>query len=188
MTFDNQKPNQALQCAGQLAAQPLGLEKLPLVERDAVAQAEAGQEVVPIQLDSSIERLQAAGTDVGLGMAVIPATGQGLPKRRHVHLVVRRKRQTDRLSIHFQLCADGAFQTGQRPAQRGACVGLIGVGVKQRRQCVACSGPAGDGQVGQQGAGLAGVRLNRLAVELDARGAKKENSKSRHVLQSPLIR
>ena len=29
-----------------------------------------------------------------------------------------------------------------------------------------------DGQVGQQGAGLTGVRLNRLAVDLDARGAK----------------
>ena len=105
-------------------------------------------------------------------MAVIPATGQGLPKRRHVHLVVRRKGQTNRLSIHFQLYADGALQTGQRPAQRGACVGLIGVGVKQCRQRIAPSGPAGNGQVGQQRAGLTGVRLNGLAVELDAPSRK----------------
>ena len=137
MTFDNQKPNQAFQCAGQLVAQPFGLEKLPLVEGGAIAQAEAGQEVVPIELDSSIERLQAARADVGQGMAVSSATGQGLPKCCHVHLVVRGKRQADGLSIHFQLDADGAFQTGQRPAQRGACVALIGVGVEQRRQRVA---------------------------------------------------
>jgi hypothetical protein len=38
-----------LERTGQLPAEALGLEKLPVVEGDAVAQAETGHEIVAVQ-------------------------------------------------------------------------------------------------------------------------------------------
>src|SRR5215212_1708539 len=49
-----------LQSTGQLLAQALGLEKLPVVEGDAVAQAENGHEIVVVQRNSLGQRRQAS--------------------------------------------------------------------------------------------------------------------------------
>ena len=69
-------------------------------------------------------------------MAVGSAIGQGLPKRHHVEIVVGAKRKVDRLSIRIQPLADRSLQARNRSAQCTPSVGLVGVGVEERRHCV----------------------------------------------------
>jgi hypothetical protein len=53
--------SQRLAWAMAASHSPLGLEKLPVVEGDAVAQAETGHEVVAVQRNSLGQRKQAIG-------------------------------------------------------------------------------------------------------------------------------
>ena len=75
---------QPLQGPRELAAQPFGLEVLPVVEAGAVAEAEPGQEVAPVQPGRLGQRGQAGRAGVGGRVAVVPAAGHQLLEPRHV--------------------------------------------------------------------------------------------------------
>jgi hypothetical protein len=75
---------QALQRPGELAPQPLGLEVLPVVEAGAVAQAEPGQEVAPVQRGRLGQGGDAGRAGVGGRVPVVPAGGQQLLEPGHV--------------------------------------------------------------------------------------------------------
>jgi hypothetical protein len=92
--------------------------------------------------------------------------GHGRLKFGHVapHLIPVQP-QTVAADVEWAV-ADGRLQRRQRAAQRGAGVAVVHLRPEQSGQRVARMKAGGDGQVGQQGGGLARVRLQYLAVPL----------------------
>src|SRR5258706_14727725 len=91
-----------LQRAGQVAAQPLGLEELPLVEVRAVAQAEAGHKVVVVQRRRLGQRVQAARADLGGRVVVRAASRQSARELVYVDPERLAAAQADRLAVDLQ--------------------------------------------------------------------------------------
>ena len=115
--LNRQAPHQPFQRPDQLAAQPLGLVELPFLEGSAVAQAEAGQEVAPVQRDGLLQRRQAASADLVLAVAVGMALNQKPLELGHVAPQAGNVRQGEGLPLDNQpLLADAGLQAGQRAA------------------------------------------------------------------------
>ena len=75
---------QALQGPRELAPQPFGLEVLPVVEAGAVAQAEPGQEVAPVERGRRGQRGDTGRAGVLGRVAVVAAAGQQPLELGHV--------------------------------------------------------------------------------------------------------
>ena len=73
-----------LQRTSQLLAQALGLEELPVVEGDAVAQAETGHEIVAVQRNGLGQRKQAIWAHLRFRVTVLFALGKEVVKPGYV--------------------------------------------------------------------------------------------------------
>jgi hypothetical protein len=74
-----------LQRTSQLLAQALRLEKLPVIEGDAVAQTETGHEIVAVQRNSLGQRKQAIGAHFCFRVTVLFALSKEVMKPGYVN-------------------------------------------------------------------------------------------------------
>ena len=163
-----------LQRTSQLPAQALGLEELPVVEGDAVAQPETGHEVVTVQLFGLGQQGQAFRAHLGFRVPVRFALRQEVFETDDVdqdRVVV----QVHVLPVRAQpTLRAGLPQRREGPAQGGAGAALAVLGPEQAGECVPSMSSARDGQVGGQRDRLPGVDLDRHAVALDARRTEQQ--------------
>ena len=162
--------DEAVERGGQLAAQRIGLERLPVVEVRAVAQREAREEVVAVDGDGLLQRLGGG-----------PRIGDARAEAVEVDVDRRAAEQGDPLPRGLQrLVADRSPQRRQGAPQRPAGVALVVLGPQQRRERVARAGAAGQRQVGQEGDGLARVDLDGPPVDLDLRRPQEGDGQRGH--------
>ncbi len=177
---------QPLQRPRELPPQPFGLEVLPVVEAGAVAQAEPGQEVAPVQPGRLGERVQAGRAGVVGRVAVVPAAGQQLLEAGHVQPEARLGEPEGGPVGGQPPRPDGLVQGGQGAPQRPPGVLGVVVGPEQPGHRVAAVPFGVDGQVGQHGDRLAGVDLDRRPVALDPRRPQQRDAEFRHAPPFPL--
>ena len=164
-----------------IPAQRFDLHELPVVELGAVAQAEAGQEVIAVERRGFDQEWQARGAGIGRGMAVLPAGGQTRAELSHVHPEVRAGNQGNRLPISSQVFfAQGGAQRGERAPQGRPCVLVVVLGPKQAGQRFARVAAPADRQISQQRGRLACVYGNRRIVACDARCAQEADGELGH--------
>ena len=152
--------NQPVECGLELGSQlPRGCA-VPVVPRDAVAQAEAGQQLAAVQRDRPFQRSDRR---------FAPSSGgHQPPEPSHVD-AFRIRLERDRRAIDGQpALAQPAAQRRERAAQRRAAAVGIGVRPEQFDQQIATVGAAHHGQIREQRGGLASVDPERLTVHLDA--------------------
>ena len=149
---------------GVIGAERIGLSGLPVVERRAVAEREALEEVAAIDRDRARE----------------VATADRAPEFDHVDGQIL-PIEVDRLALGLEPpIAEGRAQHRECPSQRTAALLLVGVGPQQRRERRAALPPLRHGEVREQCRRLAGVGLDRLAADLDARRAEERHAQPGH--------
>ncbi len=161
---------------GQGLAQALGLKEVPLIKGRAVGQGEAGQKIILVKGDCFGQGGETVGAKLALGMAVGLTAGQPLLKEAHIDPegLVRLGLQGHRLAVGQQpALAEDFLQGGEGPAQIETGLPGLKVGPEKGGQGLAAVAQAGHGQISQEGFGLAAADIERPAVALQARGAKK---------------
>ncbi len=144
---------------------------LPVVEDDAVAQAEPGQEVVAVQGDGARQRLDRPPPLPGRrGQRAEPAD---------VHRVVVDVQPSGGAVDHEEPPTQRGAQRGERAAQRRPPAVAAGVRPEQVGDQLAAVHAAADGQVGQHRRRLARVDRQRRTVHLDPR-RPQELDRQRH--------
>ena len=129
-------PRKPLQRTSQLLTQALRLEELPVVEGDAVAQAETGHEIVPVQRNGLRQRRQAIWAYLRYGVTVPLALGEEAVKPGYVDpdsVVVE--------SHAFPVGAQPTLRTGlaqrrEGPTQGGAGATLVVLGPEQAGESI----------------------------------------------------
>ena len=144
---------------GVFPFQGFRLEELPVVEPDAVAQPEAGEEVTAIEAGS-------------LGVARIGDTASKL-----VHVEPHTgSAERDRGALHLEeLSAEPLTERRERPAKRRAGVLPVMLRPEERCEGITALALSGDRQVGQKRDGFPGIDGQRLTVDSRsgaARGAR----------------
>ena len=173
--------HQPVQSTDQLAAQGSGLKESPVVIVHAVPQAKSTQEFAANEPNRLSQGLNAGGTYLSGRMAVAFARGHMLVELIHIHPDIGLWMQADLLPVHLQPVAGKGFgediqsSTKSRPSARAVVLGPEQV--DQRSAPVAFTG---DGDVRQEGNGLAPIHLDWNTVALDARWAKQVQSKAGH--------
>ncbi len=151
------------------------LKELPLVELGAVAQGEAGHEVVAVELRRFGERREAVGADVSRRVLVELAVSQPLTELLDIQPDLVVLPQANRLSIGFQPGAGArGVQHREGPPQVGPCAGLIVLWPEQRRQGIPGMRLGGNSQVGEEGNRLPRINFDGLAIPLCAWRAEEE--------------
>ncbi len=137
------------------------LAVVPLLERRAIGDREARQEVAVVQLGGLVQELHAGGAAIRPGVLVGDLAVEQRPKGRHVDRVWRIGPELDGLPRDQQKrrgVAKCLAQLVERPAQVRARVLLGVVGLEQPGQGAARMGPiAFHGQIGEQRANLVGL-------------------------------
>ena len=142
---------------GQRPTKSLRLAHLPFVERGAVAQREAGQQIASPQRRGGSHLLDVSG-------------GQPGEELSHVDRDAVAVQQGDLVTGDAQASiGEALLDDRQGPAEGGAGAGLVRVGPEQGGKGLAPLRLIGHRQVGEQRGGLAGVELDRGAAALDAR-------------------
>src|SRR5262249_35781848 len=117
---------QPFERAGKLTPVRFALEKLPVIERRAIAQAEAGHKVVPIAHDGGCERLDAAPTDLIGRMPMCLARGEVGLELVHIEAQLWAWSQLDTLAVNGKAgVAQRLVECRERPPQGCARVRLI---------------------------------------------------------------
>ena len=177
---------QPLQRPRELAPQPFGLEVLPVVEAGAVAQAEPGQEVAPVQPGRRGQRGHTGRAGVLGRVAVVAAAGQQRLEIGHVQPEAG-PGEPDGGPVRGQPPRpDGLVQGRQGAPQRPPGVLGVVVGPEQPGHGVAAVPLGVHGQVGQQRDRLAGVDLDRRPVPLHPRRPQQRDPQLRHAPPFPL--
>ncbi len=174
-----------LERARQLPPQALGLEKLPVVEGDAVAQPETGHEVVAVKLNGLGQQRHAFGTYLRFPVPVRLALCQEVVETDDVY--------QDRavVKVHVLSVGDqpplraGLAQRREGPAQGGAGATLVVLGPEQSSERVPGVAPPRYGQVGGERDRLPRVDFHEHALVLDARRTEQRNRRSK---QNPISR
>ena len=145
-----------------LAAQRVLRESLPVVEVDAVAQAEAGEQVVAMQVARRDQRL-CGRVRVVRQPAELPDVEPGI-----------RQVEADRVAIALEpSLAERRAQCRERSPQRGPGALRVGVRPEQVRDHGSRVRVPADREIGEHRRGLARVDRQRAPVHLDARRPEK---------------
>ena len=161
---------------GELPVHLVARELLPVVERGAVAEAEAGEERAAVERGGLLERLEAAGAGLVRGVPV------ALRRRDEPTQLVDvepdpRPRERDRVPPDLdEPGAERRLERRERPAEGGTRAVGVGLRPEQPGERVASRGAPGEGEVGEQRGRLARVDVERPAVDLDQRWAEKRDA------------
>ena len=143
--------------ARQRLPQPLADRRLPLLELRAVAQREAGQEVVPVQPDRALQRRGVRPRPISVS------------KSPHVDPDRRRARSATAARLIDQPVAHRGGGDRKRAPQRARALALSASGHSRSASCSRlCSRPVTPSS-GEQGDRLPGVEGDRRAVALHDR-------------------
>lgn len=150
-------------------AQLLAHYQRPLLERAAVGQAEAVEEIAAVERDCLLQARQAGRAGFERPVAVGAAGVEQLPKRQHIQRVVAGGVELDGMARGLEEgecgLAQGAPQVGQRDPQIVARGLLVGLGPEQRQQRIAAGAVTLlDRKVDQQGQMLARAQGDRRAI------------------------
>ena len=156
-----ERRHEPVEGALELRSQLSGGVALPVVEADAVAEPEAGEQVVAVERHGGGERGDRARAVAGTGHE--PAEPADVDRIRLG--VEPHRRAADR----DPALPEGRAQRGERAPERRASAIGIRVRPQQIDEQVAALRAGPDGQVGEQRHGLARVHPQRLAVHLDLR-------------------
>ena len=138
--------------------EPAG-DRLPLLEVRAAPQDEARQEVIPVQLDRSLQGFGVGPRDQRLEFG-------------HVYLH-RAELQAHRGPADGQARAHHGGADRQGAAQRGAALGAVSLGPEQVGELLAAVLASGHGEQRQQRDGLPGVEGDRETVAQHNRRAEQ---------------
>ncbi len=173
--FERHQPSER---DAQLAAERLGLERLPLVPRRAVPEAEALEEVATMDVDGDRQPLSAGRTCVRRRVRVRRVSDER-PKVGDVEPDVLRAgiaAKLDLSPVHPEPpAAERGPQHAQRAPERSASVIRVRLRPEQLGQRLARDRPADDGDVGEQRDRLARVHGDRPPVRDDLWRAKKDH-------------
>jgi hypothetical protein len=160
--------DETFQHAAALAAQALAGDQHPLVERRAVTQREALEQVAAVQRGRRLERGQAVGAQ-RLGTVTVGAgPGRRVAERRRVTPPAVAD-QLDQRAPGVQMPAvQGPVEHGQHTPERRAGAGIVAVRPQQCRQRFPTLRTL-QRDVRQQRHGLAGLHRQRRAVDVDRR-------------------
>jgi hypothetical protein len=127
-----------------------------------------------VQGDRLGERLGAGGTGLLRPVAVPVAGGHQVVEAADVQIQPRRLQlEPGAVRADAGGVAEGVVERGERAAQGGPRVGVVGVGPQQGGELLATVGPVAARQVGEQCDRLAGVDPQRRASDLDARRSEQ---------------
>lgn len=154
------------QGAAEFALPMFGLLPLPVVEGEAIAQGEAGEEVVVVE---------------GNGRFELRSRGAGEQGSRGEQLLELEYVAPDLIGVEADLVAadeeggiaDAAFEGGEGAAEGGFGVAVVVFGPKEGGEGFAGVGLAGEGEIGQKGNGFAGVGFHKLPVAFQPGRAEK---------------
>ena len=174
-------PHQPLQGRGQLLAEALGLEELPLVKGRAVAEAEAAHKVPPIQLDRLGQGPQALGADLGFGMAVPLPGPQQLTELGYIQPDARPGIGADALPVHDQpLSAERFSEHREVAAQTRTSPAWIHLWPEQGHQRLAGVRFPRHRKIGDEGQVLPRIETDWLAVAFEQGCPKQQSPQPRH--------
>ena len=147
---------------------------LPIVEAEAVPQAETLQEIAATEGHGITQRAEAVGANSGGPVPMGFARGEPSPKLEEVHPGARPRLQPHRVSVGQEPFAPQRLvERGQRAAERGAAVRLVRLGPEQADEGLAALAGLGENKIGQERDRLGGVHHHRRAVAFDPRGAQQ---------------
>jgi len=164
-----QTGGQFRQHAGQLQAQTLGGERLPIIELRRSPQGEPGQEIAP----EDLRRLGQGGKAIiAQGAGRVTVSGHPLhqaAKPPDIHAQSRGRPQRHAGAVNRQpLFAGGPTEVVEAPAQRRMSLGLVQLRPEQCGERVAAVRLIGGGQMCEQGERLVAMERHRGACPLSA--------------------
>ena len=171
-----ERGDEPIERRGELAAQLGGHQPLPAVELDAIAQREAGEQIVAMQRDRARERSDLVRSAHGCR--------EECPEARDVDVGIRGSERDGRPVDAQPVSPHRRLQRRQRPAECGPRPVVVVLGPEEPGQTVAAVGVAGDREEGKQRDRLACVDAQRRAIDLDARSAQERDSQ-RHMRKLP---
>ena len=151
-------------------------ELLPVVERGAVAEAEAGEERATVERGRLLEWLEAARARLVRRVPV--ALGRRDEPTQLVDVEPDpRPRERDGVPPDLdETRVERRLERRERPAEGGTRAVGVGLGPEKAGERVASRGATGEGEVGEQRGRLARVDVERPAVDLDQRWAEKRDA------------
>ena len=161
---------------GELPVHLVARELLPVVERGAVAEAEAGEERATVERGGLLERLEAAGA--GLVRRVAVALGRRDEPAQLVDVEPDpRPRERDGIPPDLdEARVERRLERRERAAEGGTRTVGVGLGPEEPGERVASGRAPGEGEVGEQRGRLARVDVERPAVDLDQRWAEERDA------------
>jgi len=178
--------HQPFEDGGQLLAQRLGLEELPIVKGDAVAQRRTFQEIAPIERHRLLQLGQALRADLLRGVAMPAAGLYEAAKVAGIQPEVSVRVGADLLAVYNQpFTAQRLFQERQVAAQHRLGSPGLQLGPQHRHQPFAAdrsalSLQAGHRHISAEGQDLARIELQGHAVAFQARRTKQKDRQSGH--------
>ena len=151
-------------------------ELLPVVERGAVAEAEAGEERATVERGGLLERLEAARAGLVRGVPVALRRGDEATQLVDVEPDPG-ARERDGVPPDLEPArAERRLQRRERAAQGGPRAVGVGLRPEQPGERVTTGGAPGEGEVGEKRRRLARVDVERPTVDLDQRWAEKRDA------------
>lgn len=156
----------------ELAAEVFGLLLLPVVEGEAVAEGEAGEEVAVVEGNGRFELGRGAGVRGSRGEKLLELEGVAPDGVGF---------EPDGVAVAADdAVADCFFEGGEGAAEGGFSVAVVVFGPEEGGEVVAERPLVGERQVGEEGDGFAGIGFNGLPVAFDAGRAEKVEREFRH--------